>query len=107
MTNARELIGRRQDLPLGPSSRTGRPDFVDRPVPMAGESGLECRTCQAVTGFAHDFRDDAARAITVATAGTEQCSSQRQVTIERLSEPAPIPVWPEGELSGAPEGELG
>ena len=36
------------------------------PVPMAGESGLECQTCQAVTGFAHDFREDAARTITVA-----------------------------------------
>jgi len=37
------------------------PGVVDRPVPMAGESGLEYQTCQAVTGFARDFRDDAAR----------------------------------------------
>ena len=47
---------------------------------MAGESGLECQTCQAVTGFAHDFRDDAARA---------------------------DPVRPERKLSGPTEAELG
>jgi hypothetical protein len=80
MTNARELTGRRRALPRVPSLRIGCRGLVSPPVPIAGESGLACLTCQAVTGFAHDFRDDAARA---------------------------DPVRPAGEPSGPPEAELG